>query len=125
MNTKQRILIIALIVLGIAIMLFFGLRALHAFRRIHEGGFGLRSRPTPSETVIELICGWMTIPYISRTYAVPGKFLFRELQIPEDGNQNKSLEELNNEYYPTQPDFVLKKVKDLISSHQPPPPPTP
>lgn len=67
----------------------------------------------------------MTIPYIAQTYAAPERFLFKELDIPEQGNRNKSLDELNNEYYPDQPGFVLAKIKELISSHQPPIPLTP
>lgn len=122
---KQRLLVFGLIALGILFVGFFGVRAVHAFRHIREGGFGPgRPPPAPSETDVELIRDWMTIPYIARTYGVPDHMLFKELQIPEDGNREKSLKDLNDKYFPDQAGFVLDEVKKAIADHRPPAPPT-
>jgi hypothetical protein len=126
---KKRVLIITLVVLGILLAAFFGMRAIHSFRRIHEGGFGPGHRlPPPSQTDVELIRDWMTIPYIAMTYGVPDRMLFRELGIPDKNNRDKNLKDLNNRYYPNDDGYVLQRVKQAILSHrlrQPIPSPTP
>jgi hypothetical protein len=124
MNAKQRGLTIALITgliaIGVLLIALSGIRAVHAFRRIHEGGFGPRKPPPVSETDVELIRDWMTIPYIARTYGVPSEMLFKELDIPEKGNRDKNLHELNLDYYPNSDGIVLAKIKATIVEHQPP-----
>ena len=122
---KQRLLITALIILGILFVGFFGLRAVRAARHIRGGGFGASNPPPPpSESDVELIRDWMTIPYIARTYGAPDRMLFRGLHIPDEGNREKSLKELNDEYFPEQAGFVLEEVKKAINDHRPPTPPT-
>ena len=125
--TKQKLLITGLISLGVLIVGFFGMRAFHAFTHIRDGGFGPGGhRPPPaSETDVELIRDWMTIPYIANTYGVPDHMLFKELKIPEDKNREKSLKELNDAYFPDQAGYILDQVKKAITDHRPPaPPPT-
>lgn len=120
MNAKQRELTIALITFGLVLVAFFGLRAIHAFRRIHEGGFGPGKPPPARETDVDLIRDWMTIPYIAKAYGVPDRVLFQALDIPELGNRNKNLHELNLDYYPDQDGIVLEKVKAAILEIRPP-----
>ena len=122
---KQRALITSLIIIGIAIVGFFGLRTLHAFREFR------RHRPPPFppadsqqiETDVDLIRDWMTIPFISRTYHVPQKILFDALGIPSRGNEEKSLAQLNEEYSPQAPGIVIEVVKAALRANQPPLPP--
>ena len=122
---KQRLLITALIVLGILFVGFFGLRAVRAARHMRDGGYAPSNLPPlPSETDVELIRDWMTIPYIARTYGVPDRMLFIGLRIADEGNREKSLKELNDEYFPDQAGFVLDEVKKAITIHRPPTPPT-
>jgi hypothetical protein len=72
-----------------------------------------------------MIRDWMTIPFIARTYNVPPHSLFAALQIPEHkDNREKSLQQLNEEYYPQTPGIVLKKVKATILANLPPRTPT-
>ena len=121
---KQRLVIAGLIILGTLIIAFFGVRAAHAFRHIRDGGFGPGHPPSPAtETNVELIRDWMTIPYIARTYGVPDHMLFKELNIPEEGNREKSLKELNEEFFIFQSDYALTTVKTAITDHRPPAPP--
>jgi len=121
---KQKLLIGGLIILGILIVAFFGVRAVRAFTHIREGGFGPgHPPPAPSETDVELIRDWMTLSYISKAYGVPDRMLFKELRIPDKGNLEKSLKKLNDEYFPDQTGFVLDTVKKAISDHRPPAPP--
>ncbi|MCK6538454.1 MAG: hypothetical protein L6Q26_00240 [Anaerolineales bacterium] len=117
---RQRALILGMILIGFAIAAVFGLRALHAFRQF-------RGHPPPPiaasnmervETDVELIRGWMTVPYVSRMYNVPPGLLFDALGISPIGNGEKSLEQLNEEYYPQADDFVIASVKAAILEYQ-------
>ena len=118
---RQRTLTIGLIVVGILIVGFFGLRTLRAFREFR----GHRPPPfSPAEaqqveTDVELIRDWMTIPFISKMYHVPPHVLFEALNIPPEGNQEKSLNDLNREYYPKENGIVLEKVKAAVLANQP------
>ena len=119
-NSKQRALIFGLIVLGLIIAGFFGLRTVRAFRQFH----GHRPPPpfaTPHvETDVNLIRDWMTISFISRMYRVPPRVLFEALGIPEHKNKEKSLKQLNDEYYPQTEGIVLEKVKAAVLANLPP-----
>jgi len=117
---KQRALVIGLIVVGIVFTAFFGMRVLHAFRKFNG------HRPPPPgkvETDVELIRDWMTVPFVSRMYHVPDEVIFEALEISPKNNRDKSLTDLNQEYYPDADGFVVDLVKTTILAHQPPPTP--
>lgn len=116
---KQRALIIGLIALGILIAGFFGLRSFRAFRefRGHTPAPLLPAAENQQpETDVEPIRDWMTIPFISITYNLPHNLLYEALDIPPRGNEEKSLKQLNEEYFPENPGYVLQTVKDVIPS---------
>ena len=121
---RQRSLIAILILLGILIAGFFGLRALHAFREFRRHGppplFKAVFTEQPMETDVELIRDWMTIPYIAMTYHVHPKVLFDALEIPPHGNDEKNLKQLNEEFFPDQPEIVIELVKAAVQANQPP-----
>ena len=119
-NTKQKLLVIALIVLGVLFTVFFGMRAIHAFKKFNG------QRPPPRgevETDVELIRDWMTVPFISHTYHVPEKIIFEALDISPISNHEKSLKKINEEFFPDKDGYVLELVKATVLAHQPPPPP--
>ena len=118
---RVRTLIFVLIFIGGLIVGFFGLRTLHAFR---EFG-GHRPPPPPSvaeaegiETDVGLIREWMTIPFISKMYHVPPNVLFDALKIPANKNREKSLKQLNREYFPQADGIVLEKIKAAVLANQ-------
>ena len=119
----QKILIVILIVIGLLITLRFGMRAVRSFAILRHHRF-----PPPSQTDVELIRGWMTIPYIAQVYVVPDDILWRSLGLPPmepDQARRISLFRLNQQFFPGQPEEVLKRVKQAIldfQAHQPPPP---
>jgi hypothetical protein len=118
-NPRQRNFVVGLIIIGLMIIGFFGLRTVRAFRQFH----GHRPPPpfaTPHiETDVSLIRDWMTVPFISRMYHVPERLLFDALEIPEHGNKEKSLKQLNEEYYPQTEGVVLEKTKTTILANLP------
>lgn len=118
--SRVRTLTFVLIFIGGLIVGFFGLRTLHAFREF--GGH----RPPPSvaeaegiETDVELIREWMTIPFISKMYHVPPNVLFDAVGIPANKNREKSLKQLNREYFPQADGIVLEKIKAAVLANQP------
>lgn len=118
---KQRVLILGLISLGVLIVGFFGWRALFAVREFRKHG----GPPPPfaeplikRETDVELIRDWMTVPYIGKTYQVHPRKIFDALGLSSRANEEKSLLQLNDEFFPDQPGIVLELVKAAIHSSQ-------
>ena len=118
-NPRQRNFVVGLIIIGLMIVGFFGLRTVRAFRQFHG------HRPPPPfatehvETDVSLIRDWMTIPFISRLYHVPPSVLFEALKIPEQKNKEKSLKQLNEEYFPQEEGTVLEKIKATVLANEP------
>lgn len=122
-NSKQRILFIALSILGVMLILFFGLRVFHAFKKLD----GHRPPRIAEELQSDVndIEDWMTIPFISHNYGVPPDIIFNALRIDPKENLKKSLKQLNDAFYPEQDGYVIETVRATILAHQPPPMPVP
>ncbi|MEP6894948.1 MAG: hypothetical protein ABI986_05000 [Chloroflexota bacterium] len=118
---RHRILIAGLIVAGFAFVGFFGMRFFHAFRDVrgHHPHFP-HPGSKPAETDVSLIRDWMTIGFLSHTYRTPPDVLYQALDIRPNGNEDKSLKQLNDEYFPDKPGYVLETVKAAIQANQPP-----
>lgn len=116
-KTNLRVAAMILLLAGALLIGLFGWRALHAMR----GFRGRPPMPPPGkiETDVELIRDWMTVPFVAHMYHVPGPILFEALQIPPQGNDEKSLAELNREYFPNDSGCVLAKVKETVLANQP------
>ena len=91
-SAYRRILTIALVVAGLGLVGFFGLRAYRAYTRfqLDASATGLRD--------VEAIRGWMTLPYIARAYGVPEDSLFDALTIPKAENTRLSVRQLVAKY---------------------------
>ena len=113
-NPKQRNLVTGLIIIGLIIVVFFGLRTARAFRQFHGHPPPRPFETRPAETDVNLIRDWMTIPFIGKMYQVPPPLLFEALDIPEKGNHDKSLRQLNEKYYPEAGGLLLEKVKAAV-----------
>lgn len=100
---------------GLVIVALFGFRLMHEVRR---WGSPPRPQPLATTTDVTLIREWMTIPYIAHTYAIPDGMLFEALGIPEKNNRKKSLQEINDEYFPAQDGFVITRLQDAILAFQ-------
>ena len=120
---KQRALVIGLILLGVMFTAFFGMRAFHAYKQFNGHRPPPPGRPGKVETDVELIRGWMTVPFIAELYHVPEAAIFEALKIPPFENREKSLRDLNQDYYPDANGYVLGTVKATVKKLQPPPTP--
>ena len=120
---KQRALVTILIGLGIIFVGIFGFRTAYAVRefRQHRPPHPHLETAEPA-TDVNLIRDWMTIPFIGRTYRVPPAIIFEALGIAKNKvNEEKSLKQLNEEYFPDTPGVVLQQVKAMIQANLPPP----
>ena len=119
LKPKQRTFVVGLIMIGLGIIVFFGLRTVRAFREFHSHRPPPLFATKPVETDAELIRDWMTLPYISIMYHLPLNLLYETLNIPPEGNEKKSLKQINDQYYPQAPGIVIEMVKSAILASQP------
>lgn len=118
---RRWLLAAVLIVLGLAITVYFGTRAIMSFRQIsyiHEQGL---DRGVAS---VDAIRAWMTIRFIAVAYAVPEEYMYSQLYIPfRERNADHSLGRLNRDYkfgqspngdYPA----IIDKVKEAITAYR-------
>ena len=123
---RQRKLILGLILIGFLTAGFFGLRALFAFREFRRHGGPPpplaeafeKSPQEEIETDVELIRDWMTVPYIAMTYHVHPRTLFDVLGISPRENDEKSLLQLNEEFFPETPGIVIELIKATVQAEQ-------
>jgi hypothetical protein len=108
----ERILTIGLIAVGLVLILFFGMRTVGSYIRIQQ------TKLQPGVTDVEAIRGWMTIPYIAAAYRVPEAYIFEQIGLPPEGNQTKSLSQLNREYAFGKRAAILNAVKEAIRRYQ-------
>jgi hypothetical protein len=108
----ERYLTKILIVVGLLLIIWFGMRSAVSAIRVWRTGL------QPGVTDVEALRGWMTIPYIARAFGVPEEYLFEALGIPVGGNRRKSLGKLNREYTPGERGVILKRLKAAIRRYQ-------
>jgi hypothetical protein len=127
LTDKQRALIVTLLAAGLIIVGLFGLRTLRIWRELRDNppppGFPEASENI--ETDVELIRPWMTIPFIAKMYHVPPPVLYEALGISARGNQDKSLTQLNEEYFPGLSGIVETRIKAAVQENLPAPGLTP
>ncbi|HEX2992015.1 MAG TPA: hypothetical protein VHO49_15125 [Anaerolineales bacterium] len=116
---RVRFLVLSLIGIGLIVVALFGVRAFYAWREV-------RGHPPPQDVLMEaipdaadadLIRDWMTIPFIARMYNIPSSEFYEALDIPQRGNEIKSLTQLNSQYFPETPGIVETKVKTVVLQH--------
>lgn len=111
LSRKWQILIIGLILFGLLLIGFFGLRAVRSYIYLQQTGL------EPGVTDVEAIRGWMTIPYIATAYTVPEDYIFTQLNLPAEGNRDKSIADLNHTYARGQPGVILEAVKAAVKKY--------
>lgn len=115
--THHYTFILACIFLCIALFLAFKIN-----HQLHEHPF-----PRPREINVNLIQGWMTIPYISRTYLVPEEVILRLLNVSTNDTRTLTLNKIAK-LQGKSSSQVIEEVRKIIQtfqeSHKSPPPRT-
>lgn len=129
-RSRERLIYLALIGLGVMVTLIFGLR----FLRMAPHLRGLRPGPPPvGSAAVE---GWMTLPHIAQITHVPEARLWQEVGLSPAGNRHRSLETLQIELDQADPNAppLLTTLQQAVDEFQrghpqpaspPPPPETP
>ena len=108
----QEILIVLAVVAGLVFTVFFSFRLYHSI-------FSLRHMHLPTGTSdVNLIQGWMTVPYIAKDYQVPETDLWQGLSIPDQANRRKNLNQLDREFAGGKPGVIIERVKSTILAYQ-------
>lgn len=119
--TKLQILAIVLVVVGLGLVIFFGVRSYRSFQTmqyIRQQGLDVGSAN------VDAIRPWMPIRFIAVAYGVPQEYIFAELGIPfEQRNSNDTLGHLNQKYDFGRPAKageppIVDKVRQAILSYR-------
>ena len=111
-SPNERRMFIILIILGLFLIVFFGLRTVRSYIRLQKMGL------QPGTTNVEAIRGWMTVPYIAVAYGVPEDYIFKQISIPVEENRKKSLSQLNRKYAAGKQGVIVDAVKAAIKKYQ-------
>ena len=120
--TKMQILAIVLVVVGLGLVVFFGMRSVRSFREMQY----IRDQGLDMGTAdVEAIRPWMPVQFVAVAYGVPQEYLFAELGIPFDQrNSRDTLFNLNRKYDFGRPSErgqeppILDKVREAIIQYQ-------
>lgn len=119
--TRWQILAIVLVVVGLGLVIFFGIRSYRSFKAmqyIQEQGLDVGTAD------VDAIRPWMPIRFIAVAYAVPQEYIFAELDIPFDQREsNDTLSHLNQKYDFGRPAErgeppILDKVREAILAYR-------
>ena len=89
-SPNRRRLAVGALLLGAALMIFFGWRTYNHYDHLQKmavSGFS-----------VESLRGWMTLPYMAEQYDVPAEALFAAVGLSMAGNEKLSLRQLIDKY---------------------------
>ena len=102
-----RVVVAAVLLVGVALAAWSGLRL---YERLHRP-------PPPRQTDVSLIAGWMTVPYVARTYRVPPDDLYRALGVAPKDNDKQNLDQLGAETG-RGPEQAVAVVRETVAADQ-------
>ncbi len=118
---KIQVLAIVLVVIGLGLVIHFGLRTMRSLREmryIQEQGLDLGTAD------VDAIRPWMTVQFVAVAYGVPQEYIFAELDIPfERRNSRETLAHLNQKYgfgpgierrHPP----ILDRIREIIEQYR-------
>lgn len=109
-----------LLVGGVAMVAYFGVRSVSSFREllyIQETGLD------DGTADVSAIRGWMTVRYISQAYAVPESYIWEQLGFPPAKDPDTALGALNKQYNFGRPEdgqapVIVSLVGDIIEAYR-------
>ena len=101
-----------LIILGVLLILFFGLRTARSYLHLQ------RTTGQVQVDDVAQIRGWMTVQYLATAFAVPEAVLFDSLAVPEAGNRTRSLRALNRAYALGERRAMVARARQAITRYR-------
>lgn len=105
----KKTLAIGLLSIGLILTSVYGVRAVRTY-------LILRSVENSFENPVVLE-RWMTIPYLSQTHNIPEAYLYRTLNVPPEGNDNRNLRYIRKTYYEGDLKTMLITVQVAIANY--------
>ncbi len=105
-----RVLLLLALAAGAVLTGYYGVRTVKSAARVALRGFDAQ-RPD-----VEAIRGWMTVPYIAKTFGLSAEDLYEGLGVPDEGAGGKSLQALNKAYFPGRKGVLIERMKTLIKN---------
>ena len=84
---------VGILLLGLVLTVLFAMRATRSFRTFHN------ERGRPPREATGNIAPWMTVPYVAHAYGVPEPFLYAQLGIEAEGNERKTLMQIERSHF--------------------------
>lgn len=105
----KKTLAIGLLGIGLILTSIYGVRAVKTYLilRAVESNF---ENPVMLER-------WMTIPYLAKTHNIPEEYLYRTLNVPPEGNDNRNLRYIRKNYYEGDLETMLITVQVAIANY--------
>jgi hypothetical protein len=100
--------------IAVLVLVLLGGIALAASSALRMGRRG-RPPPGPRQTDVTQIAGWMTVPYVARTYRVPPEEVARAVGVPLDQAERRSIDEIARADGRAT-DQVVASVRDAVSA---------
>lgn len=110
-SNRKRLVVVILIAAGLLLVIFFGMRTIRGFARLRQ----MDRRPLSTD--VELIRGWMTVPYVSNNYRVPVEYLAKTCNLPPP-EKHENLADINKKIAPDKKGLVVDCIKDAITTFQ-------
>lgn len=98
--SKPQILAIGLVLIGLGLVIFYGIRTVSSYLEFHRQLQYIREAGFDQGTAeLDAIRPWMNLRFVAVAYAVPQEYLFAELDIPFDHrNGDEPLAGLNRRF---------------------------
>lgn len=106
----KKALAIGLLSIGLILTGVYGVRAVKTYLII-------RNAENSVENPV-VLKRWMTIPYLSKTYRIPEAYLYKTLNVPVEGNDNRNLRYIRKNYYKGDLKTMLVTVQTAIASYR-------
>jgi hypothetical protein len=105
----KKALVVGLILAGVLLSLVFAVRVVRSFQ--HARLIAGRRSGTLD---VEMVRGWMPVPYVARMFGVPQDVLYHSLGITAEQAGRENLASLNRRFFPGQQGEVVRRVKQAI-----------
>jgi hypothetical protein len=117
MGRGRTLLLLLVLVVGIAGVGLAARSGVRLYRRLVVG-----PPVAVRQADVSQVAGWMTAPYVARTYGVPGEVIFAALDVPSEENRRRSLDAIADRYGRDREELLVT-VRSTVAGQRPTVPP--
>lgn len=105
----KKALAIGLLSVGLILTGVYGVRAVKTY-------LILRNVESSVENPV-MLQRWMTIPYLSKTHNIPKDYLYKAINVPAEGNDDRSLNYFRKTYFKGDIETMLITIQHAIADY--------